>query len=229
MGAGCTVAYEPRRRHAMKRSLIVTAAVAALAIGLGAQGRARDDNPNISFRSRFNVVEATIPDMQAALASGTVTSRELVLLYMSRISQYEDLINATAYVSRTALDEADQLDNERAAGRIRGPLHGIPIALKDIINTTNMPTTGGAVGMAGVVPPYDATVTTKLKDAGAIIIAKTLLTEFANWVTNGMPANYSGLFLYGMNPYDPRPDPRVGTNDGRPVMSTGGSSSGTGT
>ena len=88
----------------MKRLLFLTATVAALAIGLGAQGRPRDDNPNVSFRSRFNVVEATIPDMQAALASGVVTSRELVLLYMSRISQYEDLLNATAYVSRTALD-----------------------------------------------------------------------------------------------------------------------------
>jgi len=214
----------------MKRFLYPVVTVFALVIGLGAQGRPpRDDNPYISYRARFNVVEATIPDMQAALASGAVTSRELVLLYMSRISQYEDLINATAYVSRTALDEADRLDDERAAGHIRGPLHGIPIGLKDIINTTNMPTTGGAVALAGVVPPYDATVTVKLRDAGAIIIAKTLLTEFANWVTNGMPANYSGLFLYGMNPYDPRPDPRIGTNDGRPVMSTGGSSSGTGT
>ena len=139
------------------------------------QGRARDDNPNISFRARFNIVEATIPDMQVALASGAVTSRELVLLHMSRISQYEDLLNATAYVSRTALDEADALDDERARGRIRGPLHGIPIALKDNINTTNMPTTGGALGFAGVVPPYDATLAARLKQAGAIIIAKTVL------------------------------------------------------
>src|SRR5262245_37621634 len=230
MGAGFVrVRTNPKSEACMKRLLVVTAAVAALAIGLGAQGRARDDNPNISFRTRFNVVEATIPDMQAALTSGAVTSRELVLLYMSRISQYEDVLNATAYVSRTALDEADQMDDERARGRIRGPLHGIPVALKDIINTTNMPTTGGAVAFQGIVPPYEATLTTKLKDAGAIIIAKTLLTELANFVTVGMPNNYSGLLLYGMNPYDPRPDPRDGTNDGRAVMNTGGSSSGGGT
>jgi amidase len=158
-----------------------------------------------------------------------VTSRELVLLYMSRIAQYEDLVNATAYVSRTALDEADALDLERANGRVRGPLHGIPVAVKDNINTTNMPTTGGALALAGLVPPYEAPLVTSLRRAGAIIIAKTVLTELANWVTQGMPANYSALFGYGLNPYDPRPDPRPGTNDGRPVMGTGGSSSGIGT
>jgi amidase len=203
--------------------------LAASVIGLGAQQRERPDVINVSFRHNFNIVEATIPEMQAALASGRVTSRDLVLLYMSRIAQYEDLINATAYVSRTALDEAELLDAERAAGRIRGPLHGIPVALKDNINTTNMPTTGGALAFAGIVPPYEATLTTKLKQAGAIIIAKTVLTELANWVTSGMPANYSALFGYTMNPYDPRPDPRPATNDGRPVMGTGGSSSGVGT
>ncbi|MBA3271818.1 MAG: amidase [Acidobacteria bacterium] len=202
--------------------------LAATVISVGAQDQ-RQDVPNVSFRHGFNVVEATIPEMQSALASGRLTSRELVLLYMSRIAQYEDRLNATAYVSRTALDEAEQLDAERASGRVRGPLHGIPIALKDIINTTNMPTTGGALALEGIVPPYEATLTTKLKEAGAIIIAKTVLTELANWVTIGMPANYTALFGYGMNPYDPRPDPRPGTNDGRPVVSTGGSSSGIGT
>ena len=100
---------------------------------------------------------------------------------------------------------------------MRGPLHGIPIAVKDNINTTNMPTTGGALALAGIVPPYEATLITKLRQAGAIIIAKTVLTELANWVTNGMPANYSALFGYGMNPYDPRPDPatRHQATDGR--------------
>ncbi len=216
----------------MKRLLfLLVLPISAAVINLGAQDHSQDV-PNVSFRHSFNVVEATIPDMQAALASGRVTSRELVLLYMTRIAQFEDLLNATAYVSRTALDEAELLDQERASGRIRGPLHGIPVALKDIIHTTNMPTTGGALALAGVVPPYEATLTTKLKQAGAVIIAKTVLTELANWVAGApmaMPANYTALFSYGLNPYDPRPDPREGTNDGRPVMATGGSSSGIGT
>ena len=127
----------------MKRVMqLLALPLAATVISVGAQDQ-RQDVPNVSFRHGFNVVEATIPEMQSALASGRLTSRELVLLYMSRIAQYEDRLNDTAYVSRTALDEAEQLDAERASGRVRGPLHGIPIALKDIINTTNMPTTGG--------------------------------------------------------------------------------------
>ena len=180
----------------------------------------------------FNVVEASIPQLQAALTEGRVTSRELVLLYLARIATHEHTLNAVMTVSRTALDEADSLDRERAQGRVRGPLHGIPVALKDNIHTTNMPTTGGALAFRGLVPPYEATLTKNLKDAGAIIIAKTVLTELANWVAGSptpMPANYSALGGFGMNPYDPRPDPRAGSNDGRPALFTGGSSSGIGT
>lgn len=211
----------------MKRLLFVLVVpIAATVITVSAQDQ---QVPNVNFRHTFNVVEATIPEMQAALASGRVTSYELVLLYMTRIAQFEDVLNATAYVSRTALDEAEFLDEERRRGQLRGPLHGIPVAIKDNINTTNMPTTGGALMLEGFVPKFDATLVHGLRRAGAIIIAKTVLTELANWVTNGMPANYSALFGYGMNPYDPRTDPRPGTNDGRPVMGTGGSSSGIGT
>lgn len=178
---------------------------------------------------RFSVVEASIGGMQQALKERRVTSRELVQQSLTRIALYEDRLNAIIHVNRRALEEADTLDRERAAGRVRGPLHGIPIALKDNIQTRDMPTTGGALAFAGLIPPYDATVTRNLRDAGAIIIAKTQLTELANWVTVGMPANYNSLNGYGMNPYDPRRDPREGTADGRPVLTTGGSSSGVGT
>jgi amidase len=179
----------------------------------------------------FSVVEASIPEMQAALKSGRVTSHELVQQYLLRIATYEDKINAAITVNPKALEEADALDRERKAGKIRGPLHGIPVALKDNIHTTNMPTTGGALAFDGLVPPYEATVTKNLRDAGAIIIAKTQMTELANWVAGNpaMPANYNALNGYGMNPYDPRRDPREATFDGRPALFTGGSSSGTGT
>ena len=180
---------------------------------------------------KFSVVEATIPQMQEALRSGRVTSRELVTQYLTRIGMYEDRLNAAIYVNPNALTEADERDAERKAGKIRGPLHGIPIAIKDNIMTTNMPTTGGALAFAGYVPPYEATVTKKLRDAGAIIIAKTGMTELANWVAGNpaMPANYNALHGYGFNPYDPRRDPRDATFDGRPALFTGGSSSGVGT
>ena len=179
----------------------------------------------------FSVVEATIPEMQAALREGRVTSRELVTQYLIRIATYEDKLNAVMTVNPKALEEADARDRERAAGKVRGPLHGIPVALKDNIHTTDMPTTGGALAFEGLVPPYEATLTKNLRDAGAIIIAKTQMTELANWVAGNpsMPNNYNSLNGYGFNPYDPRRDPREATADGRPALNTGGSSSGAGT
>jgi amidase len=177
----------------------------------------------------FTVVETGIAEMRTALEQKRVTSRELVLQYLSRIALYEDRLHAVITVNPNALAEADARDRERAQGRIRGSLHGIPVALKDNIHTTDMPTTGGALAFADLVPPYEATLTKNLKDAGAIILAKTQLTELANWVASGMPGNYNGLNGYGMNPWDPRRDPRESAFDGRPVLTTGGSSSGTGT
>jgi amidase len=178
---------------------------------------------------QFSVVEANIRDMRTALEQKRVTSRELVEQSLLRIAKNEDKLHAVITVNPRALQIADSLDRERAAGRIHGPLHGIPVALKDNIHTTDMPTTGGALAFADLVPPYDATLTKNLKDAGAIIIAKTQLTELANWVASGMPGNYNGLNGYGMNPWDPRRDPRDAFFDGRPVLGTGGSSSGVGT
>ncbi|HYU24565.1 MAG TPA: amidase family protein [Thermoanaerobaculia bacterium] len=179
----------------------------------------------------FSVVEATIPEMQAALRDGRVTSHDLVRQSLIRIATYEDRLHAVITVNPKALEEADERDRERAAGKVRGPLHGIPVALKDNIHTTDMPTTGGALAFADLVPPYEATITKNLRDAGAIIIAKTQMTELANWVAGNppMPTNYNALNGYGFNPYDPRRDPREATGDGRPALSTGGSSSGAGT
>ena len=170
--------------------------------------------------------------MRTAMAEKRLTSRELVSQYLIRIALYENRLHAALAVNPRALEEADALDRERAAGKVRGPLHGIPIALKDNIHTTDLPTTGGALAFAGYMPPYEATLTKNLRDAGAIIIAKTGLTELANWVAGAptpMPGNYNAVGGFAFNPYDPRPDPRDATFDGRPVLQTGGSSSGIGT
>ena len=180
---------------------------------------------------KFDVYDATIPQLQEALKKKRVTSRQLVEQYLIRIATFENKLNATLFVNPKALEEADQLDRERAQGKLRGPLHGIPVALKDNIHTTNMPTTGGALAFAGYTPPYEATITRNLREGGAIILAKTGMTELANWVAGAptpMPTNYNGLGGFGFNPYDPRRDPRE-SSDGRPVLATGGSSSGIGT
>jgi amidase len=214
----------------MKRSIAVVFLFSA-ATALSAQTRTRGvDTPKP--RRSFSIVEATIPEMQSAMKEGRVTSRGLVTQYLLRIALYNNKLNAVITVNSNALKEADARDRERARGRLRGPLHGIPIALKDNMQTVDMPTTGGALAFRGLIPPYEATLTKNLRDAGAIIIAKTTMTELANWVAGGptpMPGGYNGLIGYSMNPYDPRRDPRDDTSDGRPVLATGGSSSGVGT
>src|SRR3984957_19430234 len=126
---------------------------------------------------KFKIVEATIPEMRSAMEQGKLSSHELVSQYLIRISLYEHTLKSAIAINPKALEEADQRDRERKAGHVRGPLHGIPIALKDNIHTTNMPTTGGALAFKNLLPPYEATLTKNLKDAGAIIIAKTVMTE----------------------------------------------------
>ena len=203
------------------RTLLLTALLAAPLLA-ACSGSAADS-------VTFNVVEATIPEMQKAMEEGRLTSRQLVEAHLIRIAIYEERVNAVIAINPNALADAERLDQERADGHVRGPLHGIPVALKDNVHTMDMPTTGGAKAFEGYFPPYEATITTNLREAGAIIIAKTVMTELANFTAAGMPGNYSAIGGYGLNPYDPRRDPRDGRNDGRPVMGVGGSSSGIGT
>jgi amidase len=201
----------------------------AVAVALLVTGWASDASEVEAPKSAFSVVEADIPAMQAAMASGRATSRQLVEQYLERIARYGDSLHGVMALNPHALADADVLDEERARGRVRGPLHGIPIALKDIINTLDMPTTGGALAFEGYTPTYEATLVANLRRAGAVIIAKATLTELANSVSEQMPDNYSAVGGFGYNPYDPRPDPRPGYDDGRPAMRAGSSSSGIGT
>jgi amidase len=219
----------------MKRTPIVSVAGILALAATGAvsarHGFAGGQN-QVGTPGRSLILEASIPELRAAMSAGRISSHEIVSQYLVRIALYEDRLHAAVYVNPRALDEADALDRERAAGKLRGPLHGVPVALKDNIHTINMPTTGGALAFAGYVPPYEATLTKNLRDAGAIIIAKTGLTELANWVAGAptpMPGNYNAIGGFGFNPYDPRRDPRAATFDGRPALQTGGSSSGIGT
>ena len=173
----------------------------------------------------FSVVEASIPEMAAAMRAGRTTSREIVTQYLTRIGLYEDRLNAAVAVNPNALAEAEALDRERAAGRVRGPLHGIPIALKDnILSTDAMPTSGGMLAFRAFTAPYEATLATNLKHAGAIILAKSAMSELAGWFGDGVrPGGYSAAAGQSFNPYDPRAN-----DDGTPVLETSGSSSGGG-
>src|SRR5713226_7175634 len=179
--------------------------------------------------SGFEVTEATIPQIQDALASGEVTSAELVEKYTARINAYDQdppHINAIRDLNSMASSMARELDLARLQGNGGGPMFGIPIIIKDNINTYNQPTTAGSVSLEGSIPPADAFITAQLRKQGVIILAKGNLTEFANYLTTGMPAGYSSLGDFVFNPYNPFPDPQA--PDGRPILSPGGSSAGPG-
>jgi amidase len=198
-------------------------------------------------RSSFHLVETTISDIEQAYRSHLLTPEQLVKMYQGRITAYDGLattphLSSYMHLNDHAIDAANQLDNHDDAARRDLPLFGVPMILKDNINTFDMPTTAGSVALGLSRPPQDATVAAKLRKAGAIILGKGTLTEFANFITNGMPAGFSsqlrfqqtatggdlGTDGYGFNPFDPRADPRAGVNDGRPALSPGGSSSGPG-
>jgi amidase len=209
----------------MKRIALAAALVAALGFGL----RTATVQAQHQGTARLALVEATIGDLLKAMQTKLVTSEELVRMYLARLDAYEDTgpaVNAFIHINADAIVEAQQNDLHRHPGRARRPLEGIPILLKDNVDTFDMPTTAGSVALEGSRPPDDAFIARKLREAGAIIMGKATLTEFANFIAIGMPSGYSSLGRFGFNPYDPRVDPVI--NDGRPVLTTGGSSSGSG-
>ena len=151
-------------------------------------------------RPAFDVIEKTIPELQDAMARGEATSKDLVAAYLARIAAYDHsgpALNAFITVNARALEAADALDRERASTGARGPLHGIPIAVKDNFETSDMPTTGGSIALAGFMPGRDAFQVQKLRDAGAVIIGKTNLHELAAGITS-----ISSLGGQTRNPYD---------------------------
>ncbi|NOU94285.1 amidase [Paenibacillus sp. LMG 31456] len=154
----------------------------------------------------FEIVEATIPNIQAALDSGEITSKGLVLIYLNRIASMDKLgltINSILEINPDALFIADSLDVERAAQGPRGPMHGIPILLKDNINTADkMHTSAGSLALANSYAGKDAFIVQRLRDAGAIILGKANMTEFANFMTQNMPSGYSSRGGQVLNPYN---------------------------
>ncbi|HEX6165131.1 MAG TPA: amidase family protein, partial [Vicinamibacterales bacterium] len=141
----------------------------------------------------------TIADVNAAFAKGTLTSERLTQIFLSRIDAYDrkgPMLRSVIAINPKALDTARAMDAERKSGKVRGPLHGIPIVLKDNIDTADMPTTGGSVLLEGAIPPDDAFVVKKLRAAGAVIVAKLNLSEFASG------AAHSSLGGQILNPHD---------------------------
>ncbi len=161
----------------------------------------------------FEVAEASIADQQRAMAEGRVSSKALVRAYLDRIAAFDQRgprLNAIITLNAKALEEAEALDRERAAKGPRGPLHGIPVIVKDNYGTADMQTTAGTMALLGFVPSSDAVQVRQLREAGAVILAKSNLHELASGITT-----VGSAFGQTLNPYDPSRHP-------------GGSSGGTG-
>ena len=195
----------------MRDSAWITSFVLIVVLAVIA-GRAAAQAPATSAnRETFHLLETTIDDIHAAFQSKRITCRELVNLYLNRIEAYDKMgprLNAVQTVNSHALQEAERLDATYGSSGPVGPLHCIPVLLKDQVETSDMPTTYGSVIFKEFVPRRDATILTKMKKAGAIILAKTTMGEFA-------AGNIGSAFGIARNAYDP-------------ARSPAGSSSGTG-
>jgi Asp-tRNA(Asn)/Glu-tRNA(Gln) amidotransferase A subunit family amidase len=133
----------------------------------------------MSTTDSFDVVEATVGDVHAAMEAGTITARGLVDRYRRRIEAYDDDLNAILTVNDGARERAEELDARFADGGFVGPLHGVPIVLKDNQATHDMPTTAGSAALAELIPPEDAFLIEQLRDAGGVILAKANLQELS--------------------------------------------------
>ncbi|MED1793764.1 amidase family protein [Brevibacillus nitrificans] len=164
--------------------------------------------------------ESTVREWQQAMEAGTTTSRELTLLFLKRIAQYDKqgiAVNAISEINPDALHIAEALDRERVEKGSRGPLHGIPVLMKDNIATgDSMHTTAGSLALADSYASADSFVAARLREAGAVLLGKTNLTEWANYMTENMTNGYSSRGGQVLNPYGPG------------QLDVGGSSSGSG-
>jgi amidase len=184
----------------VRRSLLL---MTLLALLLGVSGAAahfghRDDPTNTKV-AWIDVDETTIPQLQKLMDRGRLSSRELTRFYLRRIRQLNPILKAVITVSPTARADARAADRARRKGDDR-PLLGIPIIVKDNINTTGMPTTAGSWALAGSTPD-DAFIVKQLKAAGAIIIGKANLSEWANWRSIPSSSGWSGIGGQGNSPY----------------------------
>lgn len=155
------------------------------------------------------LIYGTIPAIQALFRQNKLSAQELATYYLRRIQKYDvNTLNSVIELNPDALVIARQLDAERAAGTVRGPLHGTAVLLKDNIATGDqMHTTGGARALQNARADRDAFVVKKLRDAGVVILGKAALTEFANWVDDSMPSGYSAVGGQPRSPYGSQIDP----------------------
>ena len=186
--------------------------IAAVVVLLLFQGCAKPDStesaksasPAPSAAASIEVVELSAVDARDRMTSGTLTSRALTQAYLDRIRQIDDAgptLNAVIEISPTAIADAEALDAERKSGKVRGPLHGIPILIKDNIDSVGMVNSAGSLALADNRPKEDAFIVRRLRDAGAVILGKTNLSEWANFRSTRSTSGWSSRGGQTKNPY----------------------------
>ncbi|SDK76156.1 amidase [Nonomuraea maritima] len=212
------------RRRLTTRATVHLASFATLAAAVTVAAMSPTQAAITGSRPHVNLETATIPQLQAALSSRKITSEQLTADYIARIRALNTSgpgLNAVRVLNDRALEEAKQADKERKKGTVRGPLHGIPVLVKDNIDVRHLPTTAGSLALADSRPAGDAFLVERLRAAGAVILGKTNLTEFANFTTSGMPSGYSSLGGQVLNPYDVSQTPS-GSSSGSGVAAAAG-------
>jgi amidase len=195
-----------------RRNFIKSTAVATLTLGTLASSscsivvtETNDDNTPINLPLDFELNELSIKDLQQKMVDKSYTSRSITALYLKRIADLDKkgpVLNAVIELNPDALSIADALDKERAEGKIRGPLHGIPVLIKDNIDTGDkMHTTAGALALADNIASHDAHIVTLLRSAGAVLLGKTNLSEWANFRSSQSTSAWSSRGGQTKNPY----------------------------
>ena len=194
----------PRRRQFLRSSLLAGTSAVALPALAGAREIVATPAAGGSATS-FELDEATIGDLQAGMAAGKFTARSLAEKYLSRIEQIDrhgPAVNSVIEVNPEALAIAESLDKERAGKRVRGPMHGIPVLIKDNLDTADkMQTTAGSLALLGSKPARDSFAAQRLREAGAVILGKTNLSEWANIRSSHSSSGWSARGGQTKNPY----------------------------
>jgi amidase len=184
-----------------RRDFVQTTALGALSATLGT----RTARPLNRSTAQSDLDEITVTTLQADMTAGRRTSRSVCEAYLARIESIDragPTLRSVITTNPDVLAIADTLDAERRNGRVRGPLHGIPVLIKDNIATRDrMATTAGSLALAGVIAPRDAFIVERLRAAGAVILGKTNLSEWANFRSTHSSSGWSGVGGQCRNPY----------------------------
>ena len=193
------------RRTFVRNSVVGGVGLASAGITTAAKGTSDSSSTDIAPPPAFELDELTIAELQSGMASGKYSAHSLATKYLERIDAIDKrgpAINSVIEMNPDALSIASDLDKERKAKGTRGPLHGIPVLIKDNIDTHDrMTTTAGSLALGGSIPLQDSSVARKLREAGAVILGKTNLSEWANFRSSHSSSGWSGRGGQTKNPY----------------------------